>query len=64
MYVAVALILVGWAVSFRSAALVFYCVAVVTVFHFRVVFWEEPWAARTFGAAWEDYQSRIPRWFR
>jgi len=42
MYVAVALILVGWALSFRSAVLVFYCLAVVTGFHFRVVFWEEP----------------------
>jgi protein-S-isoprenylcysteine O-methyltransferase Ste14 len=32
-------------------------------FHLRVVFGEEPWLARTFGAAWVRYEARVPRWF-
>src|SRR5205085_1166829 len=28
----------------------------------RVLVSEEPWPRRTFGADWEDYRARVPRW--
>jgi protein-S-isoprenylcysteine O-methyltransferase Ste14 len=63
MYVCVALILLGWAISFGSAGLLIYALAVVVAFHLRVVFGEEPWLARTHGAAWQQYTRRVRRWF-
>ncbi len=63
MYVAVALILLGWAWSFASRGLFIYAVAVVVAFHLRVVLGEEPWLARTHGNDWEQYSNRVPRWF-
>jgi len=63
MYVAVALILVGWAASFRSIGLLIYALAVVIAFQLRVVFGEEPWLARSHGAAWQQYTRRVRRWF-
>jgi protein-S-isoprenylcysteine O-methyltransferase Ste14 len=62
MYVAVTLILFGWALSFNLPALYIYTIAVATAFHFRVVLGEEPWLARMHGAIWEDYARRVPRW--
>jgi protein-S-isoprenylcysteine O-methyltransferase Ste14 len=62
MYVAVTSMLFGWAVSFQSGPLALYALIVVLAFHLRVVFGEEPVLARTFGAQWEDYRSRVPRW--
>ena len=62
MYVAVALMLAGWASSFASTALAIYAISVIVAFHLRVVFGEEPWLARTHGAAWEEYRVRVPRW--
>ena len=62
MYVAVALVLAGWALTFHSRALAIYATAVVTAFHLRIVLGEEPWLARTHGAAWTNYKSRVPRW--
>jgi protein-S-isoprenylcysteine O-methyltransferase Ste14 len=63
MYVAVTLILLGWALSFSVPGQFVYVVAVAVTFHLRVVLGEEPWLARTHGAQWEHYSSRIPRWF-
>jgi len=62
MYVAVTLILVGWAVSFGLRGLYLYAAAVAAAFHLRVVLGEEPWLARTHGAQWEEYARRVPRW--
>ena len=62
MYVSVGLILIGWAISFASLGLCGYALAVVATFHLRVILAEEPWLARTFGDAWEQYRSRVPRW--
>jgi protein-S-isoprenylcysteine O-methyltransferase Ste14 len=62
MYVAVMLILVGWAVGFRSRGLTIYAVVVMIVFHLRVVFGEEPWLARRYGEEWVRYRARVPRW--
>lgn len=63
MYVAVTLILVGWAASFGLLGLWVYTIVVAIAFHLRVVLGEEPWLARTHGAQWQEYASRVPRWF-
>jgi protein-S-isoprenylcysteine O-methyltransferase Ste14 len=63
MYVSVAVILFGWALVFGSIDLFCYGLVVVTAFHLRVVLGEEPWLARTHGREWEQYASRVPRWF-
>jgi protein-S-isoprenylcysteine O-methyltransferase Ste14 len=62
MYVAVVLILLGWAVSFRSYGLLAYALVVMVAFHLRVVFGEEPWLARRHGAAWQQYMRHVRRW--
>jgi len=62
MYVAVFTILVGWAVGFRSIGLTIYAACIAIAFHLRVVFYEEPWQARTFGDDWHAYRERVPRW--
>jgi protein-S-isoprenylcysteine O-methyltransferase Ste14 len=62
MYVAVIVILCGWALTFRSVTLWVYALAIAVIFHLRVVFGEEPWLARTHGEAWVQYRNRIPRW--
>ena len=63
MYIAVFLVLSGWAVGFRSWPLAAYAGIVLVVFHLRVVFQEEPWLARTHGLSWTRYQARVSRWF-
>ena len=63
MYVAVSLILLGWATSFYAPGLFIYAAIVALAFHFRVVLAEEPWLARTHGAQWQEYSSRVARWF-
>ena len=62
MYLAVAMMLAGWAVCFWSAILAIYTGSVMVGFHLRVVFGEEPWLARTHGAAWDEYKQKVPRW--
>jgi protein-S-isoprenylcysteine O-methyltransferase Ste14 len=62
MYVAVVIILCGWALAFASRALWIYAATVAVAFHLRVVFGEEPWLARTHGVEWTAYRARVPRW--
>jgi len=62
MYVAVLLILSGWALGYRTRSLWIYSGALLLAFHLRVLFYEEPWLARTHRDAWTDYASRVPRW--
>jgi protein-S-isoprenylcysteine O-methyltransferase Ste14 len=62
MYVAVVLMLLGWALSFGESGLFIYALAVALAFHLRVVLGEEPWLARVHGEQWEAYSSRVPRW--
>jgi protein-S-isoprenylcysteine O-methyltransferase Ste14 len=63
MYVAVTLILLGWSIASGSLGLFIYTIIVAVAFHLRVVLGEEPWLARTYGAQWEEYARRVPRWF-
>lgn len=62
MYIGVAVVLLGWAVLFRSRTLLIYTAGFLIAVHLRVVLAEEPWARRTFGADWEEYRARVPRW--
>jgi protein-S-isoprenylcysteine O-methyltransferase Ste14 len=62
MYVAVVLILSGWAIGFRSRPLALYTVVVLVAFHLRIALHEEPWLAQTFGDAWIQYRKRVSRW--
>jgi protein-S-isoprenylcysteine O-methyltransferase Ste14 len=62
MYLAVALVLAGWATLYASSALWTYGGAVVVLFHLRVLLFEEPWLTRTFGGEWDRYRERVPRW--
>lgn len=62
MYVAVVLILWGWALAYRSSGLVVYAFIMMIVFHLRVVLYEEPWLARVHGPAWQEYRARVRRW--
>ena len=62
MYIAVVLVLWGWALGSRSGVMAFYAAAVMVAFHLRVVFGEEPWLARTHGEAWAQYRAQVPRW--
>ena len=62
-YIAVMLIVCGWAWGFRSRAVAIYAALLMLAFHLRVVLYEEPWLARTHGNAWVSYKARVPRWF-
>jgi len=62
MYIAVTMILCGWAWGFRSRAVFIYAVLLMLAFHVRVVFYEEPWLARAHGDTWQSYKARTPRW--
>ena len=62
MYVAVAIILIGWVVTYQSLPLAIYSVVVLIAFHLRVIFGEEPWLARTHGDEWRRYAAEVPRW--
>ncbi len=64
MYVAVLLILCGWAAGFASLALWVYAIAIAVAFHLRVVMYEEPILAATQAATWSAYRARVPRWLR
>lgn len=63
MYIGVVTILVGWWVLWDSRTLLLYALVVAVAVHVRVLLAEEPWAARDFGAEWEAYRARVPRWF-
>jgi protein-S-isoprenylcysteine O-methyltransferase Ste14 len=62
MYVGVGSVLLGEALLFGSARLLGYALAVLTAFHLFVVLYEEPTLRRSFGAAYERYCERVPRW--
>ncbi|MBI5284511.1 MAG: isoprenylcysteine carboxylmethyltransferase family protein [Chloroflexi bacterium] len=62
MYTGVVTMIAGEALLFLSPWLLAWAVAVLLVFHLRVVIYEEPTLARTFGASWDAYRARVPRW--
>ena len=62
MYIAVLLVLCGWATLFASRVLWIYEACIGLAFPLRVVFGEEPWLSQTHGAEWSVYRERVPRW--
>ena len=62
MYVGVVTILAGWCVLWDSRTLIIYSALFAIGFHLRVLMFEEPWAARQFGAEWQAYRARVSRW--
>jgi protein-S-isoprenylcysteine O-methyltransferase Ste14 len=62
MYLSVAVLLLGWSISFNSLGLFVYTMIVVMAFHLRVVYGEEPWLARNHGDVWQQYVKQVPRW--
>lgn len=62
MYVAVMLVLAGWALAYRTSALAIYAAGIMVAFHLRITLGEEPWLARTHGDEWTRYREQVPRW--
>jgi protein-S-isoprenylcysteine O-methyltransferase Ste14 len=63
MYVAVVTFVAGEAILLRSAALVLYALLLAAVFHLFVRLYEEPTLRGQFGAPYERYLERVPRWW-
>jgi protein-S-isoprenylcysteine O-methyltransferase Ste14 len=61
-YVAVIAMLVGQALLFAEPGLLVYAAAVAAGFHLFVLLYEEPTLRRSFGAEYEAYCRRVPRW--
>ena len=61
-YVAVVGMLIGQALVFGSGRVFAYGLAMGLAFHVFVMLYEEPTLRRTFGAQYDDYCRRVPRW--
>jgi len=62
MYIGGLTVLVGFGLYLRSPAILFFCLAWIFLAHMFVIFYEEPHLREKFGAAYEGYCSRVPRW--
>lgn len=62
MYVGIFLILLGHFLWFKTIWLIVYLVFAFLTVHLFVTLYEEPTLKRKFGAAYEDYLRRVPRW--
>jgi len=62
MYVGVLLVIIGHFLWFGFWALLIYAMFVFLAFGSFVIFYEEPNLKRRFGAAYEEYLRRVPRW--
>src|SRR6266496_937952 len=62
MYVAVLTMVAGWTLVFGSVWLAVYLCILAVGFHLPVLFHEEPWLSRQFGADWKAYSKAVPRW--
>ena len=62
MYLGATGVLAGAALYYGSAALSIYAIVFWIFTHCRVVFFEEPALARTFGKEYEIYRSSVGRW--
>lgn len=61
-YVAVVAMVVGQGLLFGSARILVYAASLAVGFHLFVLLYEEPTLRRTFGAEYEEYCRRVPRW--
>ena len=62
MYVGILAAIIGHFLWFGFWNLLIYAIVVFVFFHTFVTFYEEPTLKRNFGAAYEDYLKRVPRW--
>ncbi len=61
-YVAVIAMLVGQALLLASPGVLLYAALVALAFHVFVISYEEPTLRRAYGAQYDDYCARVPRW--
>jgi protein-S-isoprenylcysteine O-methyltransferase Ste14 len=62
MYLCVLMLVLGEALLYGSRAVATYALVVALGFHLFVVFYEEPTLRRSFGADYEAYARKVPRW--
>ena len=62
MYLGVALAILGQAIWFRSMHVALYAAIMLAVAHIFVVLYEEPTLHQQFGASYDQYRQRVPRW--
>jgi protein-S-isoprenylcysteine O-methyltransferase Ste14 len=62
MYVAVMILLVGWALWAGSWMLGCYAALLGVAFHLRVVLYEEPRLSKQFPEEWAGYAANVRRW--
>ena len=62
MYAGVLLLLAGESLTFQSLRILTYAAIVFVVVNLFVIFYEEPALKRKFGAEYEAYLRRVPRW--
>jgi protein-S-isoprenylcysteine O-methyltransferase Ste14 len=62
MYLGVIVLVSGWSLLSGSRQLAYYVLILIALFHGRVLFFEEPWLARSFPEAWAVYKESVPRW--
>ncbi|MEW6131084.1 MAG: isoprenylcysteine carboxylmethyltransferase family protein [Acidobacteriota bacterium] len=62
MYVGVSSIILGEAVFFKSVWMIMYILVVLLAFHLRIIYYEEPTLKKLFGASFDEYCRRVPRW--
>ncbi|MBS0453432.1 MAG: isoprenylcysteine carboxylmethyltransferase family protein [Proteobacteria bacterium] len=61
-YVAVVAVILGQALLFGDASLLWYGALLWLSFHVFVVVYEEPTLEQTFGTEYESFRSNVPRW--
>ena len=62
MYVGVILMLIGHFLWYGFWSILVYAAIAFITTHLFVTFYEEPTLKRMFGASYEDYLKRVPRW--
>ena len=63
MYIGVLLLLAGETVFFASPLLLLYTIVVFIAFHLFILFVEEPRLEHKFGEEYQEYCSKVKRWF-
>jgi protein-S-isoprenylcysteine O-methyltransferase Ste14 len=62
MYLAAVLFFWGEVIFFNSGVLLVYAALITLAYHVGVLWFEEPALSRRFGASYEAYCTRVPRW--
>lgn len=62
MYLAVLMIITGWALVNGSPLTGLYLMFAAVIFHLRVIVHEEKWLKENFSNEWKTYSVNVPRW--